>query len=127
MLKLKLQYDIAAGGQQDALDHVVNRTVLLLNAAQAAAAEPALAQGAPIREASVLLRRPASIWLRCSLLHCSASPDGLQEKAPLLSDPPRHRARLKTRLLFGELRVPSLPMAIPLFTDPHRVEARSPL
>lgn len=98
------EVDIAASGQQDALDHVVNLTMLLLNAAQAATAEPALGQRAPIRAASVLLHRPASVWLRRPLRHCSASPDGLQERAPLLSDPPRHRARLKTHLVFGELR-----------------------
>ena len=85
------EVDIAAGGQQDALDHVIHRAMLLLNAAQAATAEPALGQGAPIRVASVLLRHPASVWLRRPLRHCSASPDGLQERAPLLSDPPRHR------------------------------------
>lgn len=64
------EVNVSSRGQEDPLHHVVDAAVLLLDAAQAGAAEPPVGQGAAVGMAPVRLaaRGHAGLQLRASVL-----------------------------------------------------------
>lgn len=60
--------DVVAGGEQDAVHHVVHAAVLLLDAAQAGVAGSPVRQRAAVGVAFLLLRRPVGLWFQGPLL-----------------------------------------------------------
>lgn len=64
--------DVVSCREQNAVHHVVNGAVLLLNATQTGVAASAIRQGAAVRVVFLLLRRPTGLRLATLLLTATA-------------------------------------------------------
>lgn len=78
------EVNVSSRGQEDPLHHVVDAAVLLLDAAQAGAAEPPVGQGAAVGMAPLLLaaRGRAGLQLRASVLASSAASLRTRKRTP---------------------------------------------